>query len=155
MTDDENTYLTEEGLQKLEDELVLLKEKRKEIAKRIERAKDLGDLSENAEYHTAREDQGFTEGRVMEIERMIKTGIVVKKNGQSDVVNLGTKIVAKDDAGQQKEFEIVGINEADPMSGKISNESPIGKAFMDKKVGDKVEIEVPKGKLIYTIEELS
>lgn len=148
---DDNKYLTEEGLRKLEKELSLLKEKRRQIADRIEKAKELGDLSENAEYHTAREEQGFTEGRIVDIERLIKGAIVVQKNGRVTSVNLGCKIKVRDESGKEKKFEIVGINETNPIAGKISNESPIGRAFMHKKVNDQVEIDTPKGKIKYTI----
>jgi transcription elongation factor GreA len=151
MTSNGDTYLTQEGLKKLEEELALLKSKRLQIAERIERAKELGDLSENAEYHSAREEQGFTEGRIADIERLIKGAIVVQKNGRSDIVNLGSKIRVCDQSGREKIFEIVGINEADPIFGKISNESPIGQAFMGKRVGESVKIIVPKGTIYYTI----
>ena len=95
MTNDGETYLTETGFKKLKEELEVLKAKRANIAGRIERAKDLGDLSENAEYHSAREEQGFTEGRIVDIERLMKGAIVVQKNGKSETVNLSSKIKVK------------------------------------------------------------
>jgi len=147
MTDFQQTFITEDGYQKLVDELRYLKEeKRKEIAARIELAKSFGDLSENAEYTDARNEQSFVEGRIMELELLLKTATVIQQTSGGSTIMMGSKIKIKMD-GVMREFLIVGPHEADPVSGKVSYESPMGKSFLGKKVGDKFEIEVPKGKI--------
>jgi transcription elongation factor GreA len=114
-------------------------------AERIQEAKELGDLSENAEYVEAKNEQGFIEGRILEIDSILRRATVIKqKSKTSDKVEVGSKIKIKDEK-EIKEYYIVGSNEADPNQGKISNESPIGQAFLGKKVGDIIEIKVPRG----------
>lgn len=147
MTDFQQTFITEEGYQKLQEELQYLKNvKRKEISGRIELAKSFGDLSENAEYTDARNEQSFVEGRIMELELLLKTATVIKQTSGGSTIIMGSKIKIKMD-GVTREFLIVGPQEADPVAGKVSYESPMGKSFLGKKVGDKFEIEVPKGKI--------
>jgi transcription elongation factor GreA len=143
---EQNTFLTEEGLEKLKKELNDLKNiKRREISERIQEAKELGDLSENAEYVEAKNDQAFAEGRILEVESILKHATIIKQKVKSHgTVQVGSKIKIED-AGATKEYYIVGSNEADPAQGKISNESPIGQAFLGKKIGDVVEINVPQG----------
>lgn len=143
---DHNTFLTENGLAKLKKELDFLKNtKRREISERIQEAKELGDLSENAEYVEAKNDQAFAEGRILEIESILKNATVIKqKTTASDTVEIGSTIKIKDEA-ETREYNIVGSNEADPAEGKISNESPLGQAFIGKKIGDIIEISVPQG----------
>ena len=121
------TYLTSEGYEKLKQELEYLKKvKRPKISNRIKDAKELGDLSENAEYADAREEQSFTEGRIIELELMLKDVEVIKRKGSDpDTVEIGDTIVVENGSGL-KEYTIVGSNEAEPASGRISNESPIG-----------------------------
>ena len=144
---DNQTFITEEGYQKLVDEYQHLKNvKRQEIASRIELAKSFGDLSENAEYSDARNEQGFNEGRILELEAILKTATVIKQTSGGSTITMGSKIKIKMD-GKTKEFSIVGSQEADPVVGKISYESPMGKSFIGRKVGDKFEIEVPKGRI--------
>ena len=149
---DKTNYLTSEGRQKLKDELDYLKKtKRSEIAIRIKEAKELGDLSENAEYADAREEQSFVEGRILELEEILKNARVIDpKNSAPGTVDIGDTIVIK---RNEKKFEytIVGSNEASPSEGRISNESPLGKSFLGKKKGDKVEVKAPKGIVIYEI----
>jgi transcription elongation factor GreA len=142
----QNTFITSEGLKKLKEELLELKNvKRLELAERIQEAKELGDLSENAEYVEAKNEQGFIEGRILEIDSILRRATVIKqKSKTSDKVEVGSKIKIKDEK-EIKEYYIVGSNEADPNQGKISNESPIGQAFLGKKVGDIIEIKVPRG----------
>ncbi|MFC1622543.1 transcription elongation factor GreA [Patescibacteria group bacterium] len=138
-------YITQVGLEKLKLELEDLKtNKRKELAKRIEQAKEFGDISENAEYDTAKEEQAFVEGRIAELSYILKNATIIKENASNGMVGVGSKIRIKD-KDNVKEYKIVGREEADPSQGLISNESPMGKAFLGKKVGDIVEIEVPKG----------
>ena len=143
---DQNTFITAEGLEKLKKELDDLRNvKRFEISERIQEAKELGDLSENAEYVEAKNEQAFAEGRMQEIESILKHATIIKQTKKaSSHVEVGSKIKIQDDK-DTKEYYIVGSNEADPSKGRISNESPIGQAFLGKKVGDIIEISVPQG----------
>lgn len=146
----ETVYLTKEGLDKLKTELAELKDnKRVEVANRIKNAREMGDLSENAEYHSAKEEQAFIEGRISELEEIIKHSKV--SSGESkDKVAVGSKVTVHID-GDEEEFHLVGAPEADPTKGKISHESPLGAKLMGKKPGDKFEVEAPIGTLVYTI----
>lgn len=143
--------ISQEGYDKLKDELTFLTTtKRKEIAERIERAKELGDLSENAEYSEAKDAQALNEGRVLELTNILKNVTVVEGSHSKEKVEMGSKIVVKSDNGERK-FTIVSFNEADPLEGKISNESPLGVAFLGKRKGDQTEVETPKGIVKYKI----
>ncbi|MFH1612054.1 MAG: transcription elongation factor GreA [bacterium] len=149
-------YISEEGLTKLKNELQERKTiTRKEIAKRIEEAKALGDLSENAEYSSAKEAQSFNEGRVLELEDIIREATIIVSKKKSDKVQMGSiieaKLIVKEGENIKKIFVIVGSHEAAPTDGKISNESPLGQAFLDRKVGDMVEIKTPRGEAKYKI----
>ncbi len=124
--------------------------KRREIADRIQRAKDMGDLSENAEYHEAKDAQAYNEGRIIELKAILKNLTVVENGGGKNEVGMGSVITVKSD-GKEKIYTIVSFNEADPLAGKISNESPIGKAFLGKRKGDKVVVKTPKGEKEYKI----
>jgi len=151
----EQKYLTPEGLEKIKKELDQLKNiKRKEITKRIEEAVKLGDLSENAEYHEAKDDQGMNEARIRELEEIVKNAVIIKEEDVAkDTVSIGKKVKAKLD-GEIKEFTIVGPSESDPIQGLISNESPLGEALVNKKIGDLVEVDTPAGKVKYEILEI-
>jgi len=143
--------ITQEGYDKLKKELEELKTvKRREIADRIQKAKDMGDLSENAEYSEAKDAQAFNEGRIIELSQMLKNLTIVKNTHSHVTVGMGSKIVAVTD-GKERKFTIVSFNEADPLEGKISNESPLGTAFLNKKKGDTVTVKTPKGEMQYTI----
>lgn len=143
--------ISQEGYNKLQDELIYLTSvKRKEIAERIERAKDLGDLSENAEYSEAKDAQALNEGRVLELTNTLKNVTVVQHEDSSDQVIMGSKVTVKVN-DKEKQYTIVSFNEADPLNGKISNESPIGVSFLHKKKGDSVEVETPRGLVKYKI----
>jgi len=145
----DQVILTIEGKAKLEQELEERKEKRKEIIEKIELAKEHGDLSENAEYHEAREDQSFNEGRILEIENILKNASVATQiKGQG--VQIGSKISIKFN-GDEKIFTIVGSHEADPLMGKISCDSPLGEALINKEVGETVVVKAPKGPIDYQI----
>ncbi len=147
-------YVTKDGYAKLKKELDELKNvRRKEIAIRIEIAKDMGDLSENAEYHEAKDEQGFIEGRIQELE-MILPYVVIIEPTDNGCVNVGSTVRISAN-GKEKEYTIVGANEADPVSGRISNESPLGIAFIGKCPGDTVEVKVPSGKIVYHIINVS
>ena len=148
-------YMSEEGIEKLKEELHELKTvKRRELAKRIEEAKALGDLSENAEYHEAKDALGFVEGRIFEIEDILKNvAIIEHEKGEAGVVHVGSTIITEV-KGKEKQFNIVGSNEADPLTGKISNESPIGQALLGHKAGDEISVETPGGITVYKIKEV-
>jgi transcription elongation factor GreA len=140
-------YLTPEGAEKLRAELKeLTGPRRVELSQRLRAAIQMGDLSENADYHKAKEDQAFLEGRIQEIEAVLRTAVVVEKT-KSDVVTVGSTVTVQEEDFDPETYYVVGAKEADPRSGKISNESPIGNALMDHKVGDVVEAETPGGKL--------
>ncbi|MBI5135067.1 transcription elongation factor GreA [Candidatus Uhrbacteria bacterium] len=146
-----STILTPEGHKKIIDELQLLKTvRRKEISDRIEYAKSLGDLSENAEYQTAREDQAFSEGRILELEELLKNATVVAHQRGSDVVNLGDH-VQLETGGKQLQFQVVGANESNPAERMISNESPLGRALLGARVGSSVTVQTPRGIVTYTV----
>jgi transcription elongation factor GreA len=143
-------YISSEGLEQLKKELEEFKQKRQEIAKRLEEAKALGDLSENAEYQEAREDQAFNEGKIVELEQTLKEAVVISKNVKKDIVRVGATVKVKSDNGMQT-FNIVGSEEANPIEGKISNESPLGKSFLGHRAGELIETETPSGKMKYKI----
>lgn len=146
--------ISAEGYQKLEEEYHYLTTlKRREIADRIEKAKELGDLSENAEYADAKEAQAFNEGRAAEIANLLKN-LTVVKNISKNEVGMGSKVSVEVN-GEKKEYTIVSFNQADPLTGQISNESPMGIAFVGKKVGDTVVVHSPKGEMTYTITKIS
>lgn len=142
--------LTAEGKVELENELEELKGRRSDIAERIAAARDYGDLSENAEYDAAREEQGIVESRVIEIEDILMNCELIKPKKAGGAVHVGSTVELHN--GKKVTYTIVGPVEADPLEGKISNESPIGAALMGKKAGDKVTIETPKGSTTYTID---
>jgi len=149
-------YITKEKKKELESELVELSgPKRKEIISALEYAKSLGDLSENAEYHQAREDQGKLEERIKVVEHILKSSEVVKKSG-GDTVEIGSDVVVeKEGTKEQKNYIIVGSEEADMLQGKISNNSPIGQALFGKKKGDVISFRTPKGSVNYKIIKVS
>ena len=152
---DNKVLLTKEGLEELKKELIeLIDIKRPEVVQKISVARDMGDLSENAAYVSARDDQAFIEGRIAELEEIIKNAVVSTGTAIRGAITVGCKIRVHVD-GSEEEYHVVGGPEADPKERKISNESPLGKALMGKKVGDKVEIEAPMGKLVYTILSVS
>jgi transcription elongation factor GreA len=148
------TMLTAEGLRKLEEELEHLKTvKRREVAERIKAAKEFGDLAENSEYEDAKNDQAFTEGRILQVEQMLRNAKVIDNHDSpSDEVVVGSTVRLKDlTTGEDLIFMIVGSPEADPDEDKISNESPVGRALLGKRKGDVVEILVPAGKIRYSV----
>ena len=145
------TYLTAEGEQKLKNELAELKGPRREdLAQRLRSAIQMGDLSENADYHKAKEDQAFLEGRIQEIEAVLRTAVIIEKS-QGDFVSVGSHVTIQEADFDPETFYVVGAKEADPRNGKISNESPIGSALLNHKVGDVVEADTPGGKIRFKI----
>ena len=146
-------YLTLEGIEKLKDELNLLKgEARKQIADRLRAAIQMGDLSENADYTSAKEEQAFIEGRIQELELTLKKAVVIKPSaGDTDTIQIGSQVTVKEEGFEEETFHIIGSKEADPDNGKISYESPIGRALLNHRVGDIVRVETPGGDIIFKI----
>lgn len=149
-------FITKEGLEKLKNELKELKTvKRKQIITEIQEAREHGDLTENAEYTNAKEEQAMIEDRITELGEIIKHSVIIDKiHKKSKFVRIGSTIEVQYNS-YHKVYTIVGATEANPEVGKISNESPIGQAFLGKKKGDIVEIEVPAGKVRYQVIEIS
>ena len=149
---EESTYITKQGLKKLKKELDDLKNiKRKEISLRIQEAKELGDLSENAEYAEAKNEQAFIEGRISELENILRNVIIIDtKKRKTNIIGLGSQIRVKTD-DKELGFTIVGSNEVNPNDGMISNVSPLGRSFIGKKVDDTVIIDVPNGTKKYIV----
>lgn len=147
-------FFTPEGLEKIENEIEYLKTvRRKEVSERIKVALGYGDLSENSEYDEAKNEQAQVEERIAKLELMVRNSkIIDEKDLNTDVVNVGSTVVVKEvKTDEEDEYTIVGSAEADPLEGKISNESPVGQALIGKKVGDVVEVEVPDGIINYEI----
>ncbi|MBP3916016.1 MULTISPECIES: transcription elongation factor GreA [unclassified Clostridium] len=157
MSQSKKFIMTYEGVKKLEEELEYLKTvKRKEITEKIKVALGYGDLSENSEYDEAKNDQAFTEGRIIQLENMLKNAVVVDESEiPKDKVSVGSIVKVMDyEFDEEVEYTIVGSAEADPMNFKISNESPVGSALIGKKVGDVVEVAVPSGVSKFEILEI-
>lgn len=155
---EKETILTQQGLRKLEDELEHLKTvKRKEVAARIKASKEFGDLSENAEYEDAKNEQAFVEGRILQLEQMLRSARVIDNHdAPSDLVTVGSTVQLKDLAtGETLAYMIVGSAEADPDHDKISNVSPVGKALLGRRKGDTVTVVVPVGKLRYSVLQIN
>lgn len=155
MAEQQHTYLTQEGLEKMKKELDYLKStKRMEVAQRLKEAIALGDLSENSEYVSAKDEQATVEGKILEYEAKIRTAVIIEAS-KSGHVSMASSVVIKDlAAGEVEEVTIVGSSEADPFEGKISNESPVGHALIGAKPGDIVEVNAPAGILKYQVVEV-
>ena len=155
MTDRNQELVTPEGMEKLQEEFTYLTEvRRKEVADRIRQAREFGDISENSEYDDAKTEQGLLERRISEIQRRVRNAKVVDPSDvNTDAVDLGTRVtlraVGKED--QERTFQIVGANESDPTSGKLSHASPVGRAVLKRRVGDKVTVSTPRGATEYEI----
>ena len=155
MTDRNQELVTPEGMEKLQEEITYLTEvRRKEVADRIRQAREFGDISENSEYDDAKTEQGLLERRISEVQRRIRNAKVIDPSEvNTDAVDLGTRVtlrvVGKKD--QERTFQIVGANESDPTSGKLSHASPVGRAVLKRRVGDKVTVSTPRGATEYEI----
>ncbi|NMC45342.1 MAG: transcription elongation factor GreA [Chloroflexi bacterium] len=149
----DKVYLTADGVKKLEEELGELKGvARVELSKRLKAAIEQGDLSENADYSKAKEDQGFLEGRIQEIENMLKNYIVIDERQRSNgTVEIGATVTIQEGRDEPETYYLVGPAEADPTQGKISFESPIGSALLNHKVGDEVKVSAPGGDMLFKI----
>ncbi len=146
------TYLTPDGKRKLQEELEHLRNvRRPQIAERIRLAKEGGDITENSGYEEAKNEQGFVEGRIMTLEAMLRDAVVLTEPQGSDSVQIGSHVTVKDPEGEAMVYHIVGSAEADPRQGRISNESPVGKALIGHRAGDIVAVRTPAGSVHFTI----
>ena len=150
------TYLTPDGLTNLKQELEELRtHRRQDVAERIQKAKEIGGTVDNAEYDEAKNEQAFIEGRILTLDSLISNAVIIySDSGSSGMVRIGSKVSVLDQRGKKQKYAIVGSTEADPLKGKISNVSPIGKALLGKKVGDVTEANVPAGKIKLEIVEI-
>lgn len=151
-------YLTPEGLRELEERLRYLKEERRpQVAERLRRAlEEGGDLSENAEYEDAKNEQAFVEGEIMRLDAILSSAQLIESTGKRDTVGLGSVVTVVEQGSKEKEvYHVVGSAEANPSEGKISFESPLGKAMMGKKVGDKVRVNAPDGEITFIIKAIA
>jgi transcription elongation factor GreA len=140
------SFLTREGYKKLQEELDFLRgTKRQEIANRLHEAMEGGELIENAEYEAAKNEQAFVEGRIKELEILLATARVITDNEKAEVVQVGSKVTVQEEGGTPEIYTIVGAAEANPRSGRVSNESPLGKALLNHKTGDVVQVDAPAG----------
>jgi len=147
-------YLSPEGLEKLQQERQYLKTvKSRELSERIDQAKQMGDLKENAEYHAAKDEMGMLQARLREIEEMLKNYQIIEESSKTTEVRIGSQVKVSSRLGE-KVYRIVGMTEADPSQGLISNESPLGRAFLGKAEGDDVAVQTPGGITTYTILEI-
>jgi transcription elongation factor GreA len=146
------SFLTQEGYDKLQEELNYLRSvKRQEVADRLHEAMDGGELIEDAEYEAAKNEQAFVEGRIQELEILLANARVIEENTKKDSVQIGAKVTIQEDDQDPEEYTIVGPVEARPRNGRISNESPLGRALMDHRAGDSVEVEAPGGSFVVRI----
>ncbi len=148
--------ITREGLDKLQSELEhLLSIRRQEVASKIKRAREMGGTENNAEYEDAKNDQAFVEGRILMLENIVKNATVIESTVLPGVVEIGDKVLIQNQDGKIEQFTIVGSAEANPVEGKISNESPVGQALLGRKIGDEVEVATPAGVLQLLIMDVS
>ena len=146
------TYLTPEGKAKVQAELnELINIKRPALASRLRDAIQQGDLSENADYHVAKEDQAFLEGKILELQEMLRRAVIIEGAGPSEIVQMGNRVTVQESGEDPETFILVGAKEANPRAGKISNESPIGKALLGKKVGETAYAATPAGEIAFRI----
>lgn len=148
-------HLTQRGVDELKAELEDLQAQRSDIAERIKSAREFGDLGENMEYTAARQDQERNENRITEIEHILQNAQIITEPKNDDVVELGNTVKLKSENGKTKEFQVVGTVEADPLEGKISDESPLGQAVLGKKKGDEVEIKTPSETAVYKVVDIN
>ena len=150
----DQTFLTPEGLKKLEEELIFLRTvRRAQVAERLHNAQEDGELIENAEYEDAKNEQAFLEGKIMDLEAKLSNAVLISKDGAADgIVRLGSKITIKEVGGGKPEiYLLVGALEANPKDGRISNESPLGKALLGRKIGDEVKVNAPSGTIPFRV----
>ncbi len=156
MSEPQRTYVTQEILEKMKEELTQLKtRKRAEVAQRLKEAIAMGDLSENSEYDDAKNEQSFVEGRILELEAQIRTAVVIQTTKSNHVAMASTVRIRDEKTNEEETVTIVGSTEADPFEGKISNDSPVGRALLGTKAGDEVEVDTPAGVIKYKVLEIS
>lgn len=150
---DKPVFLTAEGRTRLEAELEFMTSvRRREVAERIHSAKDQGDITDNAEYEDAKNEQAFVEGRILELENKLRNAVLIASEGNSSgVVQLGSTVTIKDSEGDESRYTIVGSAEAKPAQGRISNESPVGRSLLGRRVGDEVQVRTPGGVVGYSV----
>ncbi len=149
---EETTFLTPDGLKKLQDELEFLRTTRRQaVAARLHAAMEEGELLENAEYEDAKNEQAFVEGRIMELEDILSKAVIIESQGPTDEVRVGTKVTIREPGSSSETYHIVGSAEADPKAGRISNQSPLGRALLGKKVGDEVTVQAPDGATVFKV----
>ena len=147
-----STFLTQNGYQKLEQELEYQRKvRRQEVARRLHATLEEGDVLENAELEDARNEQAFVEGRILTLERILGSAVIIEETGPRETVGLGSRVTVAEDDNQQETYHIVGSAEADPAKGLISNESPLGQALLGRKVGEIAEVNAPAGLLEFKI----
>ncbi len=153
---EERTFVTRDGLKKLGEELEHLRTTRRaEVAERLHNAQDDGELIENAEYEDAKNEQAFVEGRILQLEIMLSNAAIIEESGPDGVVTLGSTVTVKEaDSRRSEEYKLVGAVEANPREGRISNESPLGRALLGRKVGDEVKVQAPAGAIKYKITKI-
>ncbi len=148
----QTTFLTPEGLKKLEEELEYLRTvRRQEVAQRLRAVLEEQDVLENAEYEDAKNEQAFVEGRILTLETILQSAVIIEDGGPADRVTIGSRVTVVEEDGEPETFYIVGFAEADPKSGRISNQSPLGKALLGCRVGDEVTVNAPDGTLCFRI----
>ena len=148
----QTTFLTPEGLEKLEEELEYLRTvRRQEVAQRLRAVLEEQDILENAEYEDAKNEQAFVEGRILTLETILKSAEIIEEGGPADRVSIGSRVTVVEEEGEPETYHIVGFAEADPKTGRISNESPLGKALLGYRVGDEVTVSAPDGALYFRI----
>lgn len=148
----DQTFVTKEGLKKLEEELNFLRTVRRgQVAERLHNAQEDGELIENAEYEDAKNEQAFVEGRILALESMLSSAVIIDTDRPAGVVSLGSKITVREPGSKPEVYTLVGAAEADPKGGLISNESPLGKALLGRKIGDDVKVNAPQGTLSFRV----
>ncbi|HEX9013081.1 MAG TPA: transcription elongation factor GreA [Anaerolineaceae bacterium] len=149
------SFLTREGYEKLQEELDSLRSsKRQEIANRLHEAMEGGELIENAEYEAAKNEQAFVEGRIKELEILLATARVINETEKAETIQIGSKVTIQEDGNDPEIYTIVGAAEANPRAGKISNESPLGRALLNRKKGDQVQVDAPAGSFVVSVIKL-
>ena len=158
MSNNDVIYVTEEGLEKIKTELEFLKnERREEISERLELAISHGDLSENADYDYAKQEQAFVEGRIKDLEDSLRRAQIIDHDGRNDKVRVGSTVTVAEVGFEDEEetYHIVGVHEPDPANGRVSNESPIGRALLGARAGQKVKVNAPAGPIQFTIKAIT
>ena len=149
---EQTTFLTPEGLKKLEDELEYLRTvRRQEVAQRLHAVLDEQDILENAEYEDAKNEQAFVEGRILTLETILQSAVIIEDRGPADRVSIGSRVTVVEEEEEPETYHIVGSAEADPKSGRISHQSPLGKALLGHRVGDEITVNAPAGVLSFRI----